>query len=601
MTAGANPHHFGDGRHGRTPPSEPNGRRHHTTTGGEGRVDYRRPAMRRPLLVLIVATLGAVPLLVGTSAHAAAPAPALFVVADSVGLSAKDAIPRAFPGWNVTVTGRPAVFTDVAVGDYVAPAGPLPAVAVVATGYNYPYWDPARFDRSVDAMVGALVAKGVRHVIWVTLREVKPQYISAGAWADVQPYYWYFPEVNQHLRAALGRHPELALADWAALADQPGLSYDAIHLNTTGAALYARLLRTEVDGIGRLPAGQTLEVAAAGTHGVPADAAAVVVNVTVDDPKYAGYVTVQPCGAPPPSASTLNYEWAATVANHVLVKPGTDGKVCVFTYAATHVIVDLLGWITAAGGYTGVAPVRVLDTRATSRLGAGATVVVRLDAAGVPAGADAVVVNVTAVDPAGPGYLSVSPCPGAAGPVSSVNYGTGQTVADLAVTPMAADGTICVQSYAPTHVLVDVMGWFAAGSPFTPVTPRRLVDTRSGTGPVAGGSALTVDLPAVGGVPAGAAGAALTVTLTGTKADGYATVYPCGQPAPLASDLNYRAGASVPALTVAALPADGKVCVTTSATADILVDLSGWVEAGPGYVGITPTRLVDTRAATATT
>jgi hypothetical protein len=470
-------------------------------------------------------------------------------------------------------------------------------VAVVATGYNYPFWDPGRFDRSVDAMVDTLVAKGVRHVLWVTLREVKPQYISAGAWADVQPYYWYFPEVNQHLRAALSRHPELALADWAALADRPGLSYDAIHLNATGAALYARLLRTEVDGIGRLPGGQTLEVPAAGTHGVPADAAAVVLNVTVDDPKYAGYVTVQPCGAPAPSASTLNYEWDTTVANHVIVKPGADGKVCVFTYAATHVLVDLLGWITAAGGYTGVAPVRALDTRSGGgRLGAGGTATVHLGAVGVPAAADAVVVNVTAVDPAGPGYLSVSPCPGAAGPVSSVNYGTGQTVADLAVTPVAADGTVCVQTYAATDVLVDVMGWFTAGSPFTPTAPRRLLDTRSGAGPVAGGTALTVDLPALGGVPAGASAAALTVTLTGARGDGYATVYPCGQPAPLASDLNYRAGAPVPALTLAALPADGKVCVFTYAPADVLVDLSGWLEAGDGYVGITPTRLVDTRA-----
>ena len=114
---------------------------------------------------------------------------------------------------------------------------------------------------------------------------------------------------------------------------------------------------------------------------------------------------------------------------------------------------------------------------------------------------------------------------------------------------------------------------------------------------MAGGTALTVDLPALGGVPVGASAAALTVTLTGTTGDGYATVYPCGQPAPLASDLNYRAGASVPALTLAALPADGKVCVFTYATADVLVDLSGWVEAGAGYVGITPTRLVDTRSA----
>jgi hypothetical protein len=244
-----------------------------------------------------------------------------------------------------------------------------------------------------------------------------------------------------------------------------------------------------------------------------------------------------------------------------------------------------------------VAPVRALDTRpGGARLAAGANATVHLDAVGVPTTADAVVINVTAVEPGGPGYLSVSPCPGAAGPVSSVNYGTGQTVADLAVIPIAPDGTICVQTYAAADVLVDVMGWFTAGSPFTPTPPRRLLDTRAGGGPVAGGTALTVDLPALGAVPAGASAAALTVTMTGTHADGYATVYPCGQPAPLASDLNYRAGASVPALTLAALPADGKICVFTYATADVLVDLSGTVEAGAGYTGITPTRLVDTRS-----
>ena len=148
--------------------------------------------MRRTLPLVLVAVFAATSLAPVAPAHGA-PAPRLFVVADSVGLSAKDAIPRAFPGWDVTVTGRPAVFTDTAVSEYVAPAATLPEVTVVATGYNYPFWDPARFDRSVDAMVDTLVAKGVRQVIWVTLREVKPQYVSAGAWHDVQPYYWYFP------------------------------------------------------------------------------------------------------------------------------------------------------------------------------------------------------------------------------------------------------------------------------------------------------------------------------------------------------------------------------------------------------------------------
>ncbi len=45
-------------------------------------------------------------------------------------------------------------------------------------------------------MVDTLTAAGVEHVYWVTLREVKPQYISGGAWRQIQPYYWYFPDVN---------------------------------------------------------------------------------------------------------------------------------------------------------------------------------------------------------------------------------------------------------------------------------------------------------------------------------------------------------------------------------------------------------------------
>jgi hypothetical protein len=48
----------------------------------------------------------------------------------------------------------------------------------IAGGYNYPYWDPARFDRSIDSMIATLTSAGVKHVYWVTLREVKPQYIS---------------------------------------------------------------------------------------------------------------------------------------------------------------------------------------------------------------------------------------------------------------------------------------------------------------------------------------------------------------------------------------------------------------------------------------
>ena len=89
-------------------------------------------------------------------------------------------------------------------------------------------------------MVRTLLEAGVKHVFWVTLREVKPQYITAGAWRQIQPYYWYFPTVNEHLERALGAHPHLSLIDWAAVADRPGLTYDAIHLNTPGLGAVQR-------------------------------------------------------------------------------------------------------------------------------------------------------------------------------------------------------------------------------------------------------------------------------------------------------------------------------------------------------------------------
>ncbi|HKA03611.1 MAG TPA: hypothetical protein VKD67_04760, partial [Acidimicrobiales bacterium] len=58
---------------------------------------------------------------------------------------------------------------------------------------------------------------------------------------------------------------------------------------------------------------------------------------------------------------------------------------------------------------------------------------------------------------------------------------------------------------------------------------------------------------------------------------------------------NYRAGTSVPALTLAPLAADGRLCIFTFAPADVVIDLAGWVPPGGAYTGIAPTRLVDTR------
>ena len=78
--------------------------------------------------------------------------------------------------------GTPALFVEQLESKYVraVPQSLLGDYGVVAGGYNYPYWDPARFDRSIDSIIRAFEERGVKHVFWVTLREVKPQYITAG-------------------------------------------------------------------------------------------------------------------------------------------------------------------------------------------------------------------------------------------------------------------------------------------------------------------------------------------------------------------------------------------------------------------------------------
>ncbi len=76
-------------------------------------------------------------------------------------------------------------------------------------------------------------------------------------------------------------------------------------------------------------------------------------------------------------------------------------------------------------------------------------------------GVSAVSLNVTATDPTGAGYLTVYPC-GTPGEVSSLNYTTGQTVANAVISPVSATGTVCIYSQQPTDVIVDINGWFAA-------------------------------------------------------------------------------------------------------------------------------------------
>ncbi|MGW6984923.1 hypothetical protein ACWGE1_36640, partial [Streptomyces sp. NPDC054932] len=92
---------------------------------------------------------------------------------------------------------------------------------------------------------------------------------------------------------------------------------------------------------------------------------------------------------------------------------------------------------------------------------------------------------------------------------------------------------------------------FGTPGTFVPVTPARLLDTRSGAGaPVAKvGAGQSVNVKAAGraGVPAaGVTAVVLNVTATNPTAGSYVTAHPHGSARPTASNLNFTAGQTVP-------------------------------------------------------
>jgi len=136
------------------------------------------------------------------------------------------------------------------------------------------------------------------------------------------------------------------------------------------------------------------------------------------------------------------------------------------------------------------------------------------------------------------------------------------------------------------HVIFDVVGWFGSeaatsgGGRYNALAPARILDSRSGA-PLGNAGTVVQAVTGVGGVPAsGVSAVVLNVTVTGPTAPSFLTVYPNGAPRPIASNLNYVAGQTVPNLVIAKVGADGKVAIYNHAgSAHVIFDVVGWYSA----------------------
>ncbi|MFD8632099.1 PKD domain-containing protein [Streptomyces sp. NPDC059533] len=215
---------------------------------------------------------------------------------------------------------------------------------------------------------------------------------------------------------------------------------------------------------GALGGGQTRTVKVAGVAGVPAGASAVALNLTSTDTTAGTFVTAYPDPANRPATSNLNPEPGKAKSSQVLVPVGPNGTITLYNHwGSTHLVVDVVGFYGKDGKalFTPVVPKRLADTRDTGKLAQGATTT----AAGVPAGAVGAVVNLTATESAGAGYLTAYGFGAARPNASSLNTLPGVTVPNHVTTPVG-DGRISVYNGpwgGSTHVITDLLGYFTQG------------------------------------------------------------------------------------------------------------------------------------------
>ena len=371
-----------------------------------------------------------------------------------------------------------------------------------------------------------------------------------------------------------------------------------------------RLLDTR-KGIGapqsRVGAGGVVDLRVTGATGVPADATAVVLNVTAELPSVATDIRVYPTPvvlSPVPTVSNLNLPAGATRANLVTVPIGNNGRVRLRNNVGTvSLLADLAGYYApaAAATFTPAEPQRILSTfngtgagGRTTPLGPGEHIDLLVAGEGrpLPAGTAAVAMTVTAVGASRSTDIRVYPTPadGTQTPpgTSSLNAAPGTPVPNVVIVKVGHDGSVRLRNTAGTvHLLADLAGSYdgrLTGALFRPVTPSRILDTRTrvGTSPeatttVGPAEVLTLRVGGRAQVPSLAQAAVLNLTGVAATTSTDVRVYPADAAThPVVSNLNLGRGQTAADLVLVKLAARSVRLRNADGRLALVADVFGW-------------------------
>ena len=328
--------------------------------------------------------------------------------------------------------------------------------------------------------------------------------------------------------------------------------------------------------------------------GIPSDAIAYSVNVTVVPQTTLGYLTIWPTGEGQPTVSTLNSLDGRLKANAAIIPAGTpNGSVSVYVTNTTNVVLDINGYFTTGNGSTlafyPLTPCRVADTRNPDGSLGGPYLSggherdfpVLQSSCGLPNNAVAYSFNFTVVPKTSSGvaYLTVWPQGVTRPTVSTLNDLTDTIVANAALVPGGTGGGVATYATNDTDLVIDVDGYFgpqgSGGLSFYPLTPCRVIDTRHNNGqPFTGELTVPVQTSACG-PPATAEGYVFNATVVPQGSLSFLTLWPDPLQRPTVSTLNAIDGAITSNMAI--VPnGDGNTDAFAAGYTQLILDISGY-------------------------
>jgi hypothetical protein len=295
---------------------------------------------------------------------------------------------------------------------------------------------------------------------------------------------------------------------------------------------------------------------------------------------------------------------------------GTDSNGAILL---DNVVVTRTSQVSSATHFVPVTPCRVADTRNPNGPFGGPAIsagtfrdfVIPNSACGIPSAAAAYSMTVAVVPSGELGYVTLWPSGQSQPLVATLNSIDGRVKSNAAIVPAGSNGAVSVFATDTTDVILDINGYFIAGSnaaalAFYPLTPCRVADTRDATAPLGGPSLAPQSIRSFPiqaspcGVPAAAQGYSLNFAAVPKGSTlGFLTAWPAGQSQPLLASLNDPTGTVLANAVVVPAGAGGAVNVFTADNTDLVIDINGFfAPQGPGGLSlftVPPCRVLDSR------